>query len=137
AAEKAYVAYARVSDEIGNQGGSDAARLTPFVTADWLTVELTSYAQFAKTGDSFAGSTSFTTFKLQRNEETAHGANITVYVCVNLTRTREIDKAGKDVTPSTRVDIYPVVVAFTTENSESQTLRVAGNRPWSGKNFCS
>jgi hypothetical protein len=137
AAEKAYVKYLAVSDAVGDDGGKNPERITPLVAPDWLPTELKSYATFEKSGNTFSGSTSFTSFRLQRDEQTSDSlADVTVYVCLDLTKTRELNSVGTDITPRSRVDVYPIVAEFLSSQLAPTTLLFAGNEPWSGKNFC-
>ena len=138
AAKKSYVAYLAVSDQISNEGGSDAQRLKPFVTEQWLPSETSSYAAFAKTGERFTGTTGFDTFRLQSRQTAGNGnAEVAVYVCANVSNTRLVDANGADITPSGRLDVYPIVANFEGAVPASPKLLFAGSEPWSGKNFCS
>ncbi len=136
AAKKAYVAYLAVSDQIGNEGGANAVRLAPLVTKNWLPTEIESYATFAKTGEHFTGVTSFESFRLQSFEVVRRYAEVAVYVCANVSRTRLVDATGADITPASRQAVYPVVASFESAVTASQKLLFAGSEPWSGKSYC-
>jgi hypothetical protein len=136
AAKKAYVAYLAVSDTISNDGGKGAQTLQPLVTKQWLPTETQSYATFAKTGERFTGATGFDSFRLQ-SLSVNHGlAEVTVYVCANVSKTRLLDATGSDITPGSRQDVYPIVVSFESAAAASRRLLFAGSEPWSGKNYC-
>jgi hypothetical protein len=136
AAKTAYVAYLAVSDEISNAGGADSQRLAPLVTKKWLPSETESYAAFANTGERFTGVTGFDSFRLQ-SSNVSHGyAEVEVYVCANVSRTRLLDATGADITPAARQDVYPIVASFESATSASRNLLFAGSEPWSGKSYC-
>jgi hypothetical protein len=138
AAKKAYVAYLAVSDAVANDGGMNPERLSPVVTKAWLSTEVASYVTFAKSGDRFTGQSGYTTFSLQKSETVGDDlADVTAYICADVSNTRLIDATGADITPSTRESKYPIVAEFKSAVSKSSKLLFAGSEPWSGKNFCS
>jgi hypothetical protein len=137
AAKKAYVAYLAVSDEVSADGGKNAERLAPLVTAKWLPTEMKSYSSFEQTGDKFVGSSKFTSIKLQQQSTNgADLADVQTYICADVSDTRLIDSKGRDITPSGRANLYPIVARFESKSSNSAVLLFAGSQPWSGKSFC-
>jgi hypothetical protein len=137
AAKTAYEGYLAASDAIGNDGGANAQRIAPFVTSTWLPKELASFAQFKSTGNRFAGGTTFAKFTLQRNAPNpAGGAHLTIYVCVDVSKSRLLNKFGKDITPASRTNISPIQIEMMSAPARAQTLLFDGSRPWSGSNFC-
>jgi hypothetical protein len=137
AAKKTYDGYLDISDEVGNEEGKDPLRIASLVTKSWLPTELKSYAEFAKTGQRFTGSTTYDSFKLQqRSQDSAGIVAMSVYVCADISKTRLLNAAGKDVTPASRANVYPVVVQFRGKSAKSTQLLVGGSEPWSGKSFC-
>jgi hypothetical protein len=138
AAEKAYVAYLAVSDAVSSDGGRNATRLKPVVSAKWFPNELAAYAKFAKTGDSFVGASGYDAFNLQKNSVSVGGyADVDVYVCADVSKTRELDTHGVDITPNARSNTYAIVAEFVGKHPQSDVLLFAGSQPWSGKSFCS
>jgi hypothetical protein len=137
AAKTAYTGYLAVTDLVGNQGGSDATRIAPFVTSAWLPHELGDYRALAKLGESFDGRSRWTYFKIQDRSQSASGiAEVHAYVCVDVSKSVLLDSKGRDITPKNRVDFFPSVVDLQGRTSGSSVLLFGGSEPWTGANFC-
>jgi hypothetical protein len=136
AAKRAYVAYLAMSDRIGNDGGSNPQRIAPLVTKDRISVEVKQFDTFARTGDHFSGSSSFSKFHLQQLTQTGRDVSLSAYACDDVSNSRVIDATGADITPPTRRDIYPIQIEFRNLKAGSSTLQVEGSTLWSGQDFC-
>ena len=136
AAKKAYVAYLAVSDEIGNDGGTNPQRIAPLVTKDRISIEVKQFDSFAKTGDHFSGSSSFSMFHLQQLTQSGGNVSLSAYACDDVSNSRVIDSTGADITPTTRRDVYPIQIEFRNLKAGSSTLLVEGSTLWSGQDFC-
>jgi hypothetical protein len=136
AATKAYVAYLAVSDQIGNDGGADPQRIEPLVTKDRVSAEVKQFDSFARTGDHFSGSSTFSTFHLQQLTQTGGKVSLSAYACDDVSNSRVIDATGVDITPLTRRDIYPIQIEFRNSKTGSSKLLVEGSTLWTGQDFC-
>ncbi|MDP9027137.1 MAG: hypothetical protein M3N46_06215 [Actinomycetota bacterium] len=133
AAEKAYAAYLKVSDEIAHDGGANPERFSSTVTKAWLPSEIDSAEQLAKSGRRQIGSTSYSSLEVQQYVAGPGTPILVAYTCLNLSGTRVLDSNGTDVTPASRRLIQPVVVNF---KLNAITFLVDKNEPWSGSDFC-
>jgi hypothetical protein len=137
AAKTAFTGYVTASDQIGNDGGANPQRITPWVTKDRVSLEIKQFDTFAKTGNHFVGSSTFTYFRLQQISQSPGGnVVLSVYACDDLTDSRLISPTGADITPSTRQNITPIQVEFENAKAGATTLLVEGSTIWSGKDFC-
>lgn len=136
AAEKAYAAYLRVSDEIAQDGGRGADRFDSVVTKQWMSKEKAAALQLAQSGRHQVGSTLHSPLKLQQVDADASGVNVVAYSCLDLTGTRILNASGMDVTPSTRQLQLSVQVSFRSSATAPSLLLVDSNEPWSGSSFC-
>ncbi|MEO6532751.1 MAG: hypothetical protein ABIO06_04145 [Pseudolysinimonas sp.] len=136
AAEKAYAAYLKVSDEIANDGGQNPQRFATVVTPSWLPNEIASASQLASSGRRQDGATTFSQLKLQQVGADEADVSLVAYTCLNLMGTKILDSGGNDVTPSTRVSMFSVEVSFRSAKDSPSHLLVDSNEPWSGPSFC-
>ncbi len=138
AAKKSFITYLAVSSEISNDGGMEAQRIAPAVSKKWLPSELASYAKFVKSGQRFTGAMTFQQFRLQSwDVDSDELAEVVAYVCVDVSHTHLLNRAGADITPSSRQDVYPIVANFESAARMSPNLLFSGSTPWSGTNYCS
>jgi hypothetical protein len=137
AAKKAYTGYLTASDQIGNDGGANAQRVSPWVTKDRVAVEVKQFKDFAKTGNHFEGSSTFSNLRLQQVTQSPNGAVVvSAYACDDVSKSRIIDPSGADITPPTRKDVDPIQIEFRNSKPGSKTLLVEGSTLWSGNDFC-
>jgi len=136
AAEKAYAAYLKVSDEVASDGGLGSERFASVVTKQWLPTETVSASQLASSGRHQTGATTHSPLKLQQATTDSSGVSLVAYTCLNLAGTRILDAAGADVTPATRESKLSVEVSFRSSSKSPTRLLVDSNEPWSGPTFC-
>ena len=136
AAEKAYAAYLRVSDQIGQDGGKDPQRFADVVSSNWLPTELASAAKLEQSGRHQTGTTSFAPLQLQQWNQSGPLAQVVTYTCLDSTATRFLDGKNNDVTPAARQEKLSVEVTFVSDPSSASHLLVDSNEPWSGPTFC-
>jgi hypothetical protein len=137
AARTAFAAYLAVSDRVGNEHGSGARRIAPFVTPAWLPHELRDYRELSRRGETFKGRSLWTYFKIQdRSRSSAGVAKVHAYVCVDVSKSILLDSNGRDITPTRRRDLFPSLVALEGRAPGSPVLLFAGSEPWTGANFC-
>lgn len=123
AAEEVYREYLDATNS-----GPDFARLANVTTPEWLAYEKSASERQAATGLSAVGSSEMLSFELQ-----AYSLNeIVVYVCLDVSRVRIVNKQGADVTPTDRADKGTLEVRFVVTE---EGPRVDGSDLWS--NSCS
>jgi hypothetical protein len=136
AAKKTYAGYTAASDAVGHDGGKDPERIAPWVTKKWFEYEKSTYVDFQKSGETIVGTATNTKFEIQQSNQSSDRATVSVYVCVDVSSTRIVDKSGADVTSPTRPPVLPLLVKFVSAASGSRTLLVERSGSWSGENFC-
>jgi len=136
AAEKAYAAYLKVSDEIANDGGKGANRFERVVTANWLPNELSSAEKLERSGLHQTGSTAFSPLVMQQWTQSGTLVQVVAYTCLDSTETRFLDGDNNDVTPSARQPKISIEVSFLSDPKSADHLLIDSNEPWSGPTFC-
>jgi hypothetical protein len=136
AAEKAYAAYLKVSDEVANDGGKNPERFRNVVTTTWLPTELSSASALEQSGRHQTGATTFSPLKLQQASQADQDIEVVAYTCLDSTGTRILDSANNDVTPPDRKPKLSIEVSFKRDPKSSTQLLVDSNEPWSGPTFC-
>src|SRR5690606_16416469 len=83
-----------------------------------------------------SGESSFDEMTLQQLTETPpSGAEIGVYLCLDVSGVKVIDESGSDVTPSNRINRIPLEVGFEITN-KNPNLLMNRSETWHGTNFC-
>jgi hypothetical protein len=137
AARETYNNYLKVSDAVGNDGGTDSARLLSVVTQSWYPTEAKDYKALLATGNRYSGSSSFSDFKMQDRDEDARGnVSVGVYACLDISKSKTFTSAGKDVTPKGRIELLPLELSFVSNHPHSSALLLDRSEPWNGPNFC-
>lgn len=134
AAEAAYAAYSEVSDLISNAGGAEPERIAPYVTEEQLQRELDTAEYFESNGLRAVGSPLVARFDLQQYVESDGVAEITVYLCLDVSGVGVVDSTGADVTPTDRQPVVPLEVGF--RGDAPGALLIASSDTWSGTSFC-
>jgi len=134
AAEAAYAAYSEVAGQIANDGGGQPERISPYVTARQLQNELDTAAYYERNGYRVAGEPSVMSVVLQQYLEAAGAAEITIYVCLDVTTARVFDQSGVDVTPSNRQEVGALEVVLVGRSAAE--LQVDSSELWSDSSFC-
>ncbi|MEY2698360.1 MAG: hypothetical protein RL720_316 [Actinomycetota bacterium] len=129
AAQTAYAHYLEVSDQIARDGGDNPERLKPMLSAEQYRLEITSFETYVSKEIHSSGQMNFDTLHIAQSGEN----DVSVYLCLDSSQSRLIDKSGKDVTPSGRIDRWPLLVSF---KSLDGSLIISGSETWSGTNFC-
>ena len=130
AAQAAYANYLEVSDQIARDGGANPERLKGLVSSDLYLNEVQGFEELANSGFVAKGTSTFDELHVQ---EISH-KYMTAYLCVDHSNINIFDDAGQDVTSSSRIDRYPLVVTFA--SSSSGALIVNSSDSWSGQNYC-
>jgi len=134
AAEEAYAAYSRISDLISAEGGRDAQRIAPYVTEEVLASELEAAAFLESRGWRAIGHPTVTKFDLQQYSETRTQAEITVYVCLDVSTVAIVNADGKDVTPANRDSKVALEVGFT--GNARDALLISSSEQWPDSSIC-
>lgn len=134
AATAAYEVYHAVASLIVQEGGAEPERIAPYVTEGRLSEEIESSKFYSDNGFRADGAARVTHTRLQQWVEAAGVAEIVMYVCLDVSDARVLDASGRDVTPSSRVDVVALEVVM--EGSSTETLIVAGSQRWPDVSFC-
>ena len=135
AAVKAYEAYIAVSQQIGEDGGSDPDRILAVATEEYADVVVADFENMSAHGLRIIGANSLDTTSLIEHIEEAGAASVSIYGCVGVGTTRIVDESGNDLTPGERPDKVPLVLNFVSAQ-EPHALILAGSDLWSGDDFC-
>jgi hypothetical protein len=130
-AKRVYLNYLKVSDRISENGGRGVEELAAYVSASDLARERKSAGYLQEHGLRIVGTSRLLKFAAQRVDSASRRA--TAYACVDFSRTKVLDKAGKDVTPRDRADRQTTVAEFVRIGDR---FVVNENKPWSGKSIC-
>jgi hypothetical protein len=137
AAEKAYAGYSAASDAVARDGGTNPARISDWVTMDWLAEEVSAASEFALSGHHLSGRTTYSSFALQSVGQNPLGeAVVGAYICLDVSGAKVLDTHNVDVTPPSRPNVIPIEVQFTSRAAASSTLVLSKSDPWPGTNFC-
>jgi predicted small lipoprotein YifL len=134
AAEAAYAAYLEMSNLISSEGGVDPERIAPFVTPEQLPDELDGLAFFVENGIRSVGAAQVTEVFLQQYNESGGAAEVTFYVCLDVTDVVILNAKGADVTPADRAPIVALEVSYV---GTAEAFLLADSDQWSDSQFCS
>jgi len=135
AAEKAYAAYLRVSDEIGHDGGKDPDRIASTVTSKRLIIERRGSTALQDHRLRTTGYTRFSNPSLEQVTVVGVDVEVSFYVCWNATSVHVIDARGADVTPADRVNERTLEVIVTSVDGKLP-LVLESDDVWSGSSSC-
>jgi hypothetical protein len=135
AAEAAYAAYLKVSDQIANDGGKDPERIAKYVTAERLSIELRGSTSLENHGLRTTGSTTFSNASLEQSTFSVANTTIAFYACWSVADVRVLNVVGDDVTPANRVNSKTLEIVMTTKSGRLP-LVLESDEPWSASSFC-
>jgi hypothetical protein len=130
AAEEAYAAYLKVSDEISADGGANPERLADHVTPDELERAEQRFGDLESSGRRTEGMTVFDSTSIQRFDD----IELAVYLCLDVEGVRVLNDQGQDVTPLDRPDRIPLEVTF--EVNGRKSLLLESSDVWEGTSIC-
>jgi hypothetical protein len=138
AAEEAYAAYLRVSDQILMDGGKKPERLLEVATKDVLNQEQLGYEKARTLGHKSTGGSTYDQMRIQdiNADPSANHAVVTVYVCDDVSAVDIVDSNGKSVVSPERPDRFPTSVTFDLDATTPPSLIVASVDEWTGADFC-
>ena len=89
-------------------------------------------------GWAFTGVTRFDSMTIQSSRALPDSTwEIRAYLCLDLSSTDTVNKAGESVVKSDRPVRSPMVVVFVAPDKNSRQLLISESPIWSGSNFCS
>jgi len=134
AAEKAYAAYLKVSDEIANDGGKDPKRLDGLATGSLLSDDLAGFASFAAKRWHSVGASQLTNTILQSaNLEPDGKGTVIVYLCEDVSGVDVLDENDVSVISAGR----PKLQQFQVQLEVSRSKLIPSERePWTGSGIC-
>ena len=136
AAEAAYAEYLAASDIVTTEGGNEPERLFPFLAEDYRDEAIAGYSLYSERGWRSEGSSAFDSAALQQYSDSGDGiAEVSIYLCLDVTAVRILDTSSKDVTPE-RDDRIPLEVQFKNSAQYSSELVQTGSEQWPGDDFC-
>jgi hypothetical protein len=136
AAEKAYAAYLKVSDEIANDGGKDPERITAVSTGTLTQDDLAGFESFSTKGWHSVGQSRVQSLTLQSADTHVTGAAVdvvAVYLCENVSAVDVVDSTGVSVVSASRPDFQQFEITFDLVKS---TLLPSDREPWTGPSIC-
>lgn len=136
AAIDAYEAYVTMNDRIGAEGGENAERIRPFVTATYAESLISEFDGLRERSLRTSGSTKFDSTRLQSRSQSESGEQLKVYLCLDVTDVRINDVSGGDKTPPDRKVKLPLEISMVSSGDEADRLLVGRSEPWSGDDFC-
>jgi hypothetical protein len=136
AAEEAYAAYLRVSDQILMDGGNNPERLLEVATEDVLDSERVGYDKARTSGTRSTGGSTFDHMTLQSMDAFDAASAVAVYVCDDVTAVDFLDASGNSIVSPDRPDRFPTTVEFSARTSNPPSLLVASIGEWTGDDFC-
>jgi hypothetical protein len=136
AAIEAYEGYRVVSGEISMEGGANSERIKPFVSTKFAQTVLDEFKALEEAGLKMVGTTSIDTTSLVSWSSDESGAEVSIYLCRDVSGARAINAAGDDVTPATRDDRVPLQAFLVSNDTDGQELVVDGVDQWAGDDFC-
>lgn len=139
AAEAAYKAYLKVSDQILMDSGKNPERLLAVATKSVLEEESEGFSQAAAKHWRSTGGTTVTGVKTESYSPTAKFGQpvITVYACVDVSKVGFLDSRGRSVVAPDRPDVTPFETSFQSSSAGSSELILSKEDLWLGADFCS
>jgi hypothetical protein len=138
AAEEAYAAYQRVSDQILVEGGANPERLRVVATEDQFAYEAPGFAEAYSKGYRSSGGSKFDSMTIQELDNgTSPGSTVmSVYVCDDYSAVDIVDANGTSIVPPERPDRFPRVVRFDASGNAKNPIVVGAIDEWTGDTFC-
>lgn len=136
AAVAAYEAYAEASDAIAADGGAEPERIDPFVTDQFAVSARQEFKALEEVKGHFEGRISYDSVSLAERTQEDGAAQVSVYLCRDVSGVRALTSDGKDITPSDRAERVPTQAAFISSESDPSVLLVDEISQWPGDDFC-
>ena len=134
AAEKAYAAYVRVSDQILIDGGANPERLKSLVSPDLYAQELKGFLATSKNGWHSTGGTKYDHFVLESYSPRDPETIVAAYVCSDVSDVDVVNATGVSVVSANRPNRTAFEVTFSID--EASHLVLATDDVWTGGGVC-
>jgi hypothetical protein len=131
AARNTYNAYLAAFAVVAESPSKGVDELSPYVTDAEIKRDRVSVESLAERRLRVVGHSELVKVRLQSAR--LDSGDVTAYVCVDVSGSRVINHAGKNVTPSTRHDRQTSIARFVWQGSK---LLIDGTSPWSGEPIC-
>lgn len=135
AATEAYAAYLAAVETVGANGGEGDDLLAEVAGGRLLEEELGSAANYRRERLRSTGTTTFDSVSLQRLGSSGAEPALTVLLCLDVTNSDVLDQEGKSQVVGSRIERFPLQVAFAEFDDSPRVLPVE-SETWSGDNFC-
>ncbi|WP_136709496.1 hypothetical protein [Agromyces sp. H66] len=136
AAVAAYEEYRAASAAVSMDGGADADRVLPYVSERFAPQVLEEFSALQTAGLRLVGSISVDTTSLAGWSALDGSAEVSIYLCRDVSGARAVNVNGDDVTPDDRDDRVPLQAHLISDTSDPRLLVVDGVEQWSGDDFC-
>jgi hypothetical protein len=136
AAEAAYAAYLKVSDEIAHDGGANPERLSEVATGQIEKDDLAGFQEFRKNGWHSSGASQLKSARLQFIDSrggVASAQAVSVYLCEDISGVDVLDDLGNSVVSTSRPAYQSFQVAF---NLVAGVLIPSDREPWPDSSLC-
>ena len=136
AAEEAYGAYLTASALVTSEGGTNPERVYPYLADAYREKAIEGYSLYVERGWRSEGTGVFDSATLQQYADDGAGvAEVSLYLCLDVSAIRIYDSSGLDVTPE-RDERLPLEVQFANAAEFSAELVQTGSELWPGDDFC-
>lgn len=134
AATEVYRKYVIALTDIYHTGKWSQAAISLYATADYAAESEAEFRELTAGGIHTTGSIRLVSTAKQSVRVTDGDAEVTIYVCADVTNYRVLNATGEDVTPPGRQQLQSSVV--TLNASSTPTLKVSKAEAWSGSSVC-
>jgi hypothetical protein len=136
AAEDAYAAYLKVSDQILADGGADPGRIDAVATSSVAKEDLITFKKYAAQGLRLQGQITFSKTTLESYSPAPDSTEIVaVYLCIDVAATDVLDSNGRSVVSPGRQLVTAFEIGFDVPKGSS-VLKVSRHDAWTGADFC-
>jgi hypothetical protein len=136
AAEAAYAAYLKVSDQIFIDSGKYPERLHSVATKSVYRDEAKAFRSAQEKGWRSTGGSIADNFSLESYQPGDPGHIVTVYLCSDVSNVDVLDPSGKSVVSPNRPSRTPFEVSFEYRPSAAGRLVVGDSTVWVGEGVC-
>lgn len=135
AAVAAYERFEVVSGDIAADGGDNSGRIEEVATERYSPQLREEFDQYRVNGLRIEGSSTVDSFRLAEHSQSAGSAEVSIYLCRDVSGVRVLDSAGADVTPEGRDARTPLTVVLVSASVDGELL-VDEIELWPGEDFC-
>jgi len=136
AAEAAYAAYLKVSDQVLIDGGAKPERLLAVATEAVYQEELEGFEAETAKGWHGVGSSRLDGASLQQYTPDDPNNVVTVYLCTDISGLDVLDSSGQSVVSPSRPSRTAFEVSFAVKSVGESDLLVSNKQVWTGGGVC-